>query len=146
MYETVKVRAVEYAPGHKHYPDHSSKPRGPLVRLPGSEAPAQLYIGHKRVRIQPTLVDHPTKAGVKIEKVIPDPMSNGEPRMGTEIVEGDNRKPKMMQKPVVYRWEYDPTPIEVELNPGNDYIRKAISRGDLEVVEDKPAKAKKGGE
>lgn len=145
MYETVKVRAVKYAPGHKHFPDHSSKPGGPLVRLPGSEAAAQLYIGHRRVHIQPTLVDHPKKAGVKIEKIIPDPMANGKPRMGTEIIEGDNRKPKMVQAPVTFRWVYDPAPIDVELNPTNDYIRKAISRGDLELVTEEP-KRKKGGE
>lgn len=145
MSEMKRVRAVKYAPGHKHYPDHPSKPGGPLVRLPGSNAPDQLYVGWSRERIQPTLIDHPTKLGVKIEKIVPEEGTDGKLRMQYDIVVGDNGKPQMLQRPAVYRWVYDPTPLEIELSPENDYIKKALRAGDLEEVI-APVKAKKGGE
>jgi len=144
MSETIKVRAVKYAQGHKNYPDHPSRPGGPLVRLPGSEAADQLYIGWKRERLQPTLVDHPTKAGVKVEKIVPERGPNGKVRIQTDIVTGDNGKPKMVKTLAIYRWVYDSKPLSIEMCPDYDYIRKAIRAGDLEEVTESD-KAKKGG-
>jgi len=142
MSETKKVRAVKYAPDHKNYPDHPSRPGGPLVRLPGSDAPSQQYVGWSRERIQPTLVDHPTKLGVKIEKIVPEVGANGKLRMQTDTVMADNGKPRMVKAPAIYRWVYDATPLEVEMTPENDYIKKALKSGDLVEV---TVETKKGG-
>jgi len=140
MYETVMVRGVKYPVGHKLYPIHSSMPGGPLVRVPGTVAAHQLYIGWSKVQIEPTERDHPTKPGVKQMVVKADPMPDGKPRI--KLSAGPNGA--LTPRVVTYRWVYDPTPISVVLTGEHKYIRDAIEAGSLEVVTAK--KIKGGGE
>lgn len=133
MYEKIKVRGVKYPVGHKNYPIHSSMPGGPLVRVPDSPPQYQQYIGWHKVQIAPTERDHPTKPGTKQTVIKADPMPDGKARM-------------KRGEPVTYRWEYDPTPIEVFLTSANKYIKDAIEDGDLEIVTETPKRAKSGGE
>lgn len=134
--ETILVRGIAYSPDDPRYPKHSSKPKGPLVPIPGTVVPismggdggvqaagSQRYIGHSRVAIE---------RDPKDGKIPLDPVND----LGDVLVQMDYPAQGGIVKPVVrpitYRWEFDPSPVLVRRTPE---IIRALRRGEIEAVE-----------
>ena len=124
MWETVWVQGVEYPKDHKNYPCHSSMPGGPLVEHNGS------FIGWKCMGLNK-----------------PDPLPDGSLRQRLTFQPDERGRLQRTYQPVMYKWVYDPTPIQIVLTSKNGYIRKAIKAGDLkELTAAQAKKLLKGGE
>lgn len=124
MWETIWVQGVEYPKDHKNYPCHSSMPGGPLVMHDGA------WIGWKRMGL--------TK---------PEKWPDGSLRERLTFRMGENGKGEQVRQPVMFKFVYDPRPVQVALKSTNSHISDAIKAGDLKKISAAEAKKLlKGGE
>jgi hypothetical protein len=119
--EGIWVCGVKYPEGDRRCPDHPSKPGGPLVRRQGTDPRHQQYIGWSRQRIEP---GEDGKVHLQAVNEFGDVLTT------TDFVSG-----RRVNKPLTFRWAYDPKPVLQRRTPD---IMRALRRGDIREPEATP--------